>query len=75
MSDRLADRQGSRGGGDGRENVMTTFARLEPGDLDLIVGTLKEFTDRNTPLGQRMHWDETDTCPADVVRAMLGPEV
>jgi len=54
---------------------MTTFARLDPGDLDLIVGTLKEFTDANTPLGQRMHWDETDTCPADIVRAMLGPEV
>jgi alkylation response protein AidB-like acyl-CoA dehydrogenase len=52
-----------------------TFARLEPGDLDLIVGTLKEFTDRNTPLDRRMEWDETDTCPVDVVRAMLGPEV
>jgi len=52
-----------------------TFARLDPGDLDLIVDTLKDFTDRNTPLGKRMHWDDSDTCPADVVRAMLGPEV
>jgi alkylation response protein AidB-like acyl-CoA dehydrogenase len=52
-----------------------TFARLEAGDLDLIVGTLKEFTDRHTPLDRRMQWDETDTCPEDVVRAMLGPEV
>ncbi|MGA7615652.1 MAG: acyl-CoA dehydrogenase family protein [Thermoanaerobaculia bacterium] len=51
------------------------LARLEAGDLDLIVDTLKEFTDRNSPLGQRMHWDDTDTCPVDVVRAMLGPEV
>lgn len=54
---------------------MTTFARLDPGDLDLIVGTLKEFTDANTPLDLRMQWDESDTCPADIVRAMLGPEV
>ena len=52
-----------------------TFARLEPGDLELIVDTLKEFTGRNTPLDLRMQWDEHDTCPADVVRAMLGPEV
>jgi alkylation response protein AidB-like acyl-CoA dehydrogenase len=52
-----------------------TLARLDAGDLDLIVDTLKEFTDRNAPLERRLHWDETDTCPADVVRAMLGPEV
>jgi alkylation response protein AidB-like acyl-CoA dehydrogenase len=50
-------------------------ARLEPGDLDLIVDTLRDFTDRNATLEQRLHWDETDTCPAEVVRAMLGPEV
>ncbi len=52
-----------------------TLARLDPGDLDLIVGTLKEFTDRHTPLDRRMQWDKNDTCPADIVRAMLGPEV
>jgi len=50
-------------------------ARLDAGDLDLIVGTLKEFTDRNAPLERRLQWDESDTCPADVVRAMLGPDV
>ncbi len=55
--------------------MPTTLARLEPGDLDLIVDTLKDFTDRNAPLERRMEWDEHDTCPADVVRAMLGPEV
>lgn len=49
--------------------------RLDPEDLDLIVDTLKDFTDRNTPLDLRMQWDEHDTCPVDVVRAMLGPEV
>ncbi|HEX7706369.1 MAG TPA: acyl-CoA dehydrogenase family protein [Thermoanaerobaculia bacterium] len=52
-----------------------SFARLEAGDLDLIVDTLKDFTSRNAPLDRRMGWDDTDTCPADVVRAMLGPEV
>jgi alkylation response protein AidB-like acyl-CoA dehydrogenase len=41
----------------------------------MIVDTLKDFTGRNTPLELRMQWDEHDTCPADVVRAMLGPEV
>lgn len=52
-----------------------TLARLEAGDLELIVDTLKEFTERMTPLDRRMQWDRTDTCPEDVVRAMLGPEV
>lgn len=52
-----------------------TFTRLDAEDLGLIVDTLKEFTDRNTPLDLRMQWDEHDTCPEDVVRAMLGPEV
>jgi alkylation response protein AidB-like acyl-CoA dehydrogenase len=51
------------------------LARLDPGDLDLIVGTLKEFTARHTPLERRLQWDEADTCPEDAVRAMLGPEV
>jgi alkylation response protein AidB-like acyl-CoA dehydrogenase len=50
-------------------------ARLDPGDLDLIVQTLKEFTDREAPLERRLRWDETDTCPVDAVRAMLSPEV
>jgi alkylation response protein AidB-like acyl-CoA dehydrogenase len=52
-----------------------TLARLEAGDLELIVDTLKEFTDRNAPLDRRMQWDRNDTCPEDVVRAMLAPEV
>src|SRR5512143_3943888 len=51
------------------------LARLDAGDLDLIVATLKEFTGRETPLDRRMRWDETDTCPTDAVRAMLGPDV
>ena len=52
-----------------------TLARLEAGDLDLIVDTLKDFTERHAPADLRMEWDRTDTCPVDVVRAMLGPEV
>jgi alkylation response protein AidB-like acyl-CoA dehydrogenase len=50
-------------------------ARLEAGDLDLIVATLKEFTGRETPLDRRLRWDETDTCPVEAVRSMLGPDV
>ena len=41
-------------------------------DIDLVVKTLKEFTEREAPLDKRLEWDRTDTCPADVVRAMLG---
>jgi alkylation response protein AidB-like acyl-CoA dehydrogenase len=51
------------------------LARLDPGDLELIVATLKEFTGRETPLEQRLRWDTTDTCPVDAVRLMLGPDV
>src|SRR5512146_3570784 len=52
-----------------------TLARLEADDLAMIVDTLKDFTDRNAPAELRLQWDRTDTCPTDVVRAMLGPEV
>jgi alkylation response protein AidB-like acyl-CoA dehydrogenase len=51
------------------------LARLDPGDLDLVVATLKEFTGRETPLDRRLRWDEDDVCPVDAVRSMLGPEV
>jgi len=54
---------------------MTTFARLETDDLELILGTLKEFTDRNASFEQRLEWDAHDVCPAEVVRAMLAPDV
>lgn len=49
--------------------------RLEASDLELIIDTLKEFTSRNAPLELRLKWDQEDTCPAEIVRAMLGPEV
>jgi alkylation response protein AidB-like acyl-CoA dehydrogenase len=49
--------------------------RLAAEDLDLIIKTLKEFTAREAPLEKRLKWDESDHCPADVVRSMLGPDV
>ena len=49
--------------------------RLDAEDINLIVTTLKEFTNREAPLDRRLKWDESDTCPTDVVRAMLSPEV
>ena len=51
------------------------FKRLDPDDIELVVKTLKEFTEREAPLEKRLEWDRTDTCPADVVRSMLGPDV
>lgn len=49
--------------------------RLDPGDLDLVLKTLKEFTAREAPLEQRLKWDASDVCPVEIVRAMLSPEV
>jgi alkylation response protein AidB-like acyl-CoA dehydrogenase len=49
--------------------------RLDAGDIDLIVKTLQEFAHREAPLERRLKWDESDTCPTDVVRAMLSPDV
>lgn len=49
--------------------------RLDPGDLDLVLKTLKEFTAREATLEQRLKWDAADVCPVEVVRAMLSPEV
>jgi len=54
---------------------MQQFTRLDAGDLDLVIKTLKEFAGREAPLDKRLKWDETDVCPEDVVRAMLSPEV
>ena len=54
---------------------MQQFNRLDAGDLDLILKTLREFADREAPLDKRLEWDESDVCPEDVVRAMLSPEV
>jgi alkylation response protein AidB-like acyl-CoA dehydrogenase len=55
--------------------TLAAPARLDPGDLDLVVSTLKEFTEREAPLAQRLRWDGADTCPVEAVRAMLGPDV
>ncbi|MGE5357569.1 MAG: acyl-CoA dehydrogenase family protein [Bacteroidales bacterium] len=49
--------------------------RLDREDIELIVRTLKEFMEREAPLERRLKWDESDTCPADVVRAMLSQDV
>ncbi len=43
--------------------------------LDLILKTLKEFAGHEAPLDKRLKWDDTDVCPEDIVRAMLGPDV
>jgi alkylation response protein AidB-like acyl-CoA dehydrogenase len=51
------------------------FKRLDTEDLEIILGTLKEFTDRETPLEKRLEWDKTDVCPEEILRAMIGPEV
>jgi alkylation response protein AidB-like acyl-CoA dehydrogenase len=54
---------------------MPQFNRLDADDLDLILKTLREFAGHEAPLDKRLKWDDTDVCPEDVVRAMLGPDV
>lgn len=49
--------------------------RLDASDLALVIKTLKEFCAREAPLEKRLQWDAADTCPVDVVKAMLGPDV
>ena len=49
--------------------------RLEKEDLEIILNTLKDFTDREAPLEKRLEWDKQDVCPEPVVRAMLSGDV
>jgi alkylation response protein AidB-like acyl-CoA dehydrogenase len=49
--------------------------RLDDEDLEMILGTLKEFAEREMPLEKRLAWDREDHCPVDLVREMLGPDV
>jgi alkylation response protein AidB-like acyl-CoA dehydrogenase len=49
--------------------------RLDQADLEIILGTLKEFAEREMPLEKRLKWDREDVCPSEVVRTMLGEDV
>ncbi len=51
------------------------LVRLDPQDLEVVLDTLREFAEREMPLEKRLEWDRNDECPADVVRAMMSPEV
>lgn len=49
--------------------------RLENEDLEIILGTLKDFAEREMPFEKRSRWDKEDVCPEETVRALLSPEV
>lgn len=49
--------------------------RMDRGDLEMVLETLKEFAATEAPLERRLEWDRADECPEEVVRAMIGPEV
>ncbi|MBI2212946.1 MAG: acyl-CoA dehydrogenase family protein, partial [Acidobacteria bacterium] len=49
--------------------------RLDTADLEMILGTLREFADREMPFEKRLAWDRNDECPAEVVRAMMSSDV
>ncbi|MCU0662787.1 MAG: acyl-CoA dehydrogenase family protein, partial [Myxococcota bacterium] len=49
--------------------------RLDTDDLEIILGTLRDFAQRETPFATRLEWDRKDVCPEHIVRALMGPEV
>ena len=49
--------------------------RLDTDDLNIILGTLKEFAEREAPFEKRLQWDNEDVCPEGVVREMLSADV
>ncbi len=49
--------------------------RLDAEVLEMILGTLEEFAEREMPFEKRLEWDRNDECPAEVVRAMMSGEV
>ncbi len=49
--------------------------RLDTEDLEMILGTLKEFAEREMTLEKRLKWDKEDVCPVDLVREMMGVDV
>jgi alkylation response protein AidB-like acyl-CoA dehydrogenase len=51
------------------------LTRLDKEDLQIILGTFEEFAAREMPLDRRLKWDREDTCPEQVVRAMLSQDV
>jgi alkylation response protein AidB-like acyl-CoA dehydrogenase len=51
------------------------LTRLAPEELDSVLGTLRDFMEREMPLQKRLEWDKQDHCPESLVRAMLSPEV
>ncbi|MDJ0763805.1 MAG: acyl-CoA dehydrogenase family protein [Myxococcota bacterium] len=57
----------------GRETVE--LKRLDKEELEIILGTLRDFAEREMPLSRRLEWDKADVCPETVVRQMLSPDV
>jgi len=49
--------------------------RMDSEDLEIVLGTLREFAERELPLERRLKWDREDVCPEQLVREMLGPDV
>lgn len=49
--------------------------RMDTEDLEIVLGTLREFAEREAPLAKRLEWDKNDICPEDIVRQMLSPDV
>ena len=37
--------------------------RLDSDDLEIILGTLRDFAQRETPFATRLEWDRKDVCP------------
>lgn len=51
------------------------LTRLAADDLETVLGTLRDFMEREMPLQKRLEWDRQDHCPEKLVRTMLSPDV
>jgi len=54
---------------------MLAEKRLDSGDLNIIIDTLKEYFEREMPLEKRLIWDHEDHCPEEKVRQLMSPDV
>jgi alkylation response protein AidB-like acyl-CoA dehydrogenase len=51
------------------------YQRLDREDLEIVLGTLREFVENEAPLEKRLEWDAKDVCPEEVIRGMTSPDV
>ncbi len=44
-------------------------------ELEIVLSTLDNFAKKHIDLDTRLKWDHDETCPVDLIRELIGPEV